>query len=99
MATCKTVTVSGPSKDAPTISSFDVTPSTNTAEVSVTWRNPNSFTLTFDSVLSVDGNTQSETVSIGSGSTKTVTYTVSFDIPAGGSRSKEFCVDPNNVST
>lgn len=98
MATCKTVTVSGPSKDAPTVSSFDVGTSTNTAEVTVTWSNPNSFTVTFDSVLSVDGNTQRETVSVGANGTKTVTYTVSFDIAAGNSSDKEFCVNANNVS-
>lgn len=99
MPVCKTVTVQGPDVSAPSSSSFDVSTSTNGATVSVTWSNPNDFSLTFDSVLTVDGSEKgSKSMNIGGGSTGSATYDLSFDIDAGSSKDVEICVDYDNVS-
>jgi len=98
MATCKTVTVSGPSIEAPTVQDFNIETGVNSATVTVTWRNNNDATIGFDSVLTVGGNETRQSAGMSAGGTDTVTYDVSFDIPQNEQRSKEFCVNAESVS-
>ncbi len=97
MSQCTTVTVQGPSINKPTVSSINTDAQTNRVDASVTWSNPNDSSVTFDSVMTVDGKEKSETVTISGKGSRTVDYTASFDIPAGESRDKEVCVEATNV--
>jgi carbohydrate-binding DOMON domain-containing protein len=99
MPVCKTVTVQGPDVSAPSASNFNVSTEVNGATVSITWSNPNGFSISFDSVITVDGSEKGrKTMSIGAGGTGSATYDLSFDIAAGSSKDAKICVDYDNVS-